>query len=75
MTRTQIYLSEEQRKLLERAAKRERVSMAEVVRRAVDQYFGRISSQPDPKATLESTLGALPHLEVPSRAEWDRSSA
>ena len=72
MRRTQIYLSEEQRRLLDRAAKREGISVAEVIRRAVDEYLGPPGRRPDARAVLARTAGALPYLDVPSRAEWDR---
>jgi hypothetical protein len=72
MRRTQIYLSEDQRRLLDRAAKREGVSVAEIIRQAVDEHFGRRDGSGDAEAILSRTAGALPKLEVPSRREWDR---
>lgn len=72
MQRTQIYLSDEQRRLLDRAARREGVSVAEVIRRAVDEHLGRRERRGDAEAALAGTAGALPDLEVPPRREWDR---
>jgi len=72
MQRTQVYLSEEQRVLLDRAAEREAVSLAEIIRRAVDEYLGREDRGRDKAAALDRTAGALPDLEVPPREEWDR---
>ena len=67
--RTQIYLSEEQRRRIDRVAKSTGVTMAEVIRRAVDAYVG---DEPDPAAALAATFGADPEAGAPSRDEWDR---
>ena len=68
--RTQIYLTAEQRKRLDERRRRERRTLAELVREAVDAY---LAERPvDTAAALNSTFGALPKLEVPSRDEWDR---
>ena len=69
--RTQIYLTSEQRKRLDERRRREHRSLAELVREAVDAYLADRSD--DPAATLNSTFGILPKLEVPSRDEWDRA--
>ena len=69
-TRTQIYLTREQRNGLDRVARREGTSLAQVVRQAVDDYLGHRES--NLQAALDATAGALPDLEVPSRDEWDR---
>ena len=69
--RTQIYLTAEQRKRLDERRRRERRTLAELVREAVDAY---LADRPaDPATALNSTFGALPKLEVPSRDEWDRA--
>jgi Ribbon-helix-helix protein, copG family len=68
-TRTQIYLTDAQRELIDSLAESEGVSMAEVVRRALDSY---LSSEVDPGEALQATFGAAPDLEVPSRDEWSR---
>jgi hypothetical protein len=39
VVRTQVYLSRAQHRALKRAAKREGVSMTELLRRVLDQYF------------------------------------
>lgn len=44
--------------------------MAEVIRRALDLFLRRAVT--DPEFALDSTLGALPELEVPLRSEWAR---
>ena len=68
--RTQIYLTAQQRKRLDERRRREKRSLADLVREAVDAYLADRSS--DAKAALDSTFGALPRLDVPSRDEWDR---
>jgi predicted DNA-binding protein len=69
-TRTQIYLTAEQRRRLDERAKRRGVSLAWVVRDAVDAYLDE--TEADLNAALEATFGTMPDLEVPSRDEWDR---
>ncbi len=68
-TRTQIYLSEQQRARIDRAAESEGVTMAEVIRRAIDQYLG---DEADPSVALAATFGADPAADVPSRDTWRR---
>lgn len=69
--RTQIYLTQEQRRRLDERRRRERRPMAELVREALDAYLAGGGS--DPVQALDSTFGALPRLNVPSRDEWDRA--
>jgi hypothetical protein len=66
-TRTQIYLTEDQRARVDRAARAEGVTMAELIRRALDQYLG---DGPDPTPALAATFGADPAAEAPSRDAW-----
>ena len=68
-TRTQIYLTDEQRRRIDQAAKARGVTMAEIVRQALDAY---LAQEVDPSTVLEATFGALPDVSVPSRDEWDR---
>lgn len=68
-TRTQIYLTDEQRRRIDELAAAEGVTMAEIIRRALDGY---LDEQADPKTALAATFGSVPNLEVPSRDEWDR---
>jgi predicted transcriptional regulator len=72
MQRTQIYLEDDQRQRLDVLADAEGVSMAEVVRRAIDEYLARPRRELNREEWLERTLGALPELEIPSRSEWER---
>jgi hypothetical protein len=72
-TRTQVYLTDEQRRRIDQLVAREGHSLAWVVREALDQYLA--GPAPDRQRALDSTFGALPDLEVPPRAEWDRHPA
>ena len=68
-TRTQVYLTEDQRRMIDEIARSEGVTLAEVVRRALDAYLNAV---PDAAAALASTFGADPEARSPSRDEWDR---
>jgi hypothetical protein len=68
-TRTQIYLTAEQRRRIDQAAAREGVTMAEVIRRALNVYLG---DDVDASTALAATFGAEPLASVPSRDEWQR---
>jgi predicted DNA-binding protein len=69
-TRTQVYLTQEQRQRIDALAEDEGVTMAEIIRRALDLYLE--GEAPDPELALETTFGAAPAATVPSRDEWDR---
>lgn len=73
MVRMQVYLTESQRRSLERKARANGQPVAALIRRAIDRYLGGEGGEPDPRAALARTLGALKDLEVPSRQEWDRA--
>jgi Arc/MetJ-type ribon-helix-helix transcriptional regulator len=68
-TRTQVYLTDHQRRMIDEIAQAEGVTMAEVVRRALDAY---LQAERDGAAELAATFGADPDAAVPSRDEWDR---
>jgi Arc/MetJ-type ribon-helix-helix transcriptional regulator len=72
MWRTQVYLTDEQVKALKRRARGRRVSMAELIRNAIEDFLKR---DVDPETALDRTFGAIPNLEVPARDEWDRGYA
>ena len=74
-TRTQIYLTEDQRARIDRVAEAEGVTMAELIRRALDEYLGddtdsaRPRSQPrsapiPPRRHRRATRGAVADLLV-----------
>jgi Ribbon-helix-helix protein, copG family len=69
-TRTQIYLTHEQRSRLDALRRAEKRTLADLVREAVDQFLVR--RQPGLEGAFDTTFGVSPHLEVPSRDEWDR---
>jgi predicted transcriptional regulator len=69
-TRTQIYLTDEQRRRVDELARSMGVTLAEVVRRALDRFIAE--EQVDPAAALRATFGADPGAHAPSRDEWDR---
>ena len=69
-TRTQVYLTEHQRQRIDALAEAEGVTMAEIIRRALDSYLEDRS--PDPEPALAATFGAARDATVPSRDEWDR---
>ncbi len=68
-TRTQVYLTEEQRRKVDQLAGAEGVAMAEIVRRALDSY---LSDDADATIALATTFGADPSATAPSRDEWQR---
>ena len=68
-TRTQIYLTEQQRRRIDALTVAEGVPMAEVVRRAIDAY---LPGDADTQAALAHTFGAQPDASVPSRDSWQR---
>ena len=69
-TRTQVYLTEQQRQRIDELAGIEGVTLAEIVRRALDAYFS--SYIPDASASFSRTFNAVTDIEVPSRDEWQR---
>lgn len=71
-TRTQIYLTDEQRRRLDERGRRTGAPMARLIREAVDVYLA--DGRPDTDAVLDETFGTLPDLELPSRDEWDRDA-
>lgn len=67
-TRTQIYLTDQQRAGIDELAEVEGLTMAEVIRRALDVYLA--SQRPDVHSALARTFGTLPDATVPGRDEW-----
>ena len=68
--RTQIYLTDDQRKRLDILGRRTGAPLARMIREAVDSYLAQ--DEPDVQTALDETFGTLPELEVPPRSEWDR---
>jgi hypothetical protein len=67
--RTQIYLSAEQRRLLDARGRAIGAPLAKMIRDAVDAYL--IDESPDLGDALDQTFGSLPELETTSRGEWE----
>lgn len=53
----------------DRVAAAKGLTMAEVVRRAVDDY---LDEEPDAELALSATFGSSPDADVPSRDDWQR---
>jgi hypothetical protein len=70
--RTQIYLTDDQRRRLDVRGRRTGAPMARMIREAVDVYLA--DDRPDARAALDETFGTLPDLDLPSREEWDRGA-
>ena len=71
-TRTQIYLTEDQRRRLDARGKRSGQPLARMIREAVDAYLA--NDRPDVDALLDETFGTLPEMETPGRDEWERDA-
>jgi hypothetical protein len=71
-TRTQIYLTDDQRRRLDQRGRRMGAPMARMIREAVDAYLS--DEKQDVEAALDETFGTLPDLELPSRDEWNRDA-
>jgi hypothetical protein len=69
-TRTQVYLTAEQRRRIDELVRTEGVTLAEVVRRALDAYLD--TAYVDPGGALAETFGADAAATYPDRIEWDR---
>jgi hypothetical protein len=69
-TRTQVYLTNEQRKRLDELMRRRGATLAELIREAVDSYLAE--AKLDAKGPLERSYGAAADFEIPSRHEWDK---
>lgn len=69
--RTQVYLTERQRRALDALRRRDGRPLAEHVRAALDRYLEEVAADPGP--ALDATFGALPGLAPPPRDEWDRT--
>jgi hypothetical protein len=68
-----VYLTEDQRRMIDEIARAEGVTLAEVVRRALDAYLDAyLDAERDASAALASTFGADPDARSPSRDDWDR---
>lgn len=64
--RTQVYLSEEQRRRIDAVA--EGVTRAEIVRQGLDAYLTAVHG--DPSTAIAAMFGADPRAQHPDRDEW-----
>jgi Arc/MetJ-type ribon-helix-helix transcriptional regulator len=72
-TRTQVYLTQDQRDRIEELRARDGRSLAEVIRAALDAYLTRREpTLEELQGALDETFGSMPDLQAPGRAEWDR---
>ncbi len=77
-TRTQVYLTAEQRRQVDELRARDGRSLAEVVRAALDEYLqthARAAAEEDlaeRKRVLDETFGIAPDFPYPDRSDWDR---
>jgi hypothetical protein len=70
-TRTQIYLTAEQRRRLDDRGRSNGLGLAEMIRAAVDAYLGH---ETDLKSALDETFGALPDLGAGGSDGWMRGT-
>lgn len=68
--RTQIYLTEEQRRRIDELTDARGDSLAEIVRKALDRYLDEESEAVE--AALGATFGADPEARSIDRDEWNR---
>lgn len=66
--RTQIYLTEAQRRELDSLAEREGASLAELIRDAVDEYLD--ARPPGIDAVLAESFGSVDDATAAERSEW-----
>ncbi len=77
-TRTQVYLTQEQRDQIEELRARDGRTLAEVIRSALDEYLethGRAAEakeRTERQRVLDETFGAIPDFPYPDRSDWDR---
>ena len=77
-TRTQVYLTADQRRALDELRARDGRTLAEVVRAALDEYLathGRDAAERERAETqrvLDETFGIAPDFPYPNREEGDR---
>lgn len=69
-TRTQVYLTADQRRRIDVRTRRDGTTLAHIIREALDEYL--VAEPVDTDRALAETFGSLPELEVPPRDEWNR---
>ena len=77
-TRTQVYLTKEQRDRIDDLRARDGRTLAEVIRAALDEYLsthGREAAErerAERERALDETFGVAPDFPYPERSDWDR---
>jgi Arc/MetJ-type ribon-helix-helix transcriptional regulator len=77
-TRTQVYLTAEQRRKIEELRARDGRTLAEVIRAALDEYLsthGRDAAErarAETQRAFDETFGVAPDFPYPDRGEPDR---
>jgi hypothetical protein len=77
-TRTQVYLTEEQRRQIEELRSRDGRTLAEVIRTALDEYLATHGPKAaerelaERQRVLDETFGSIPDFPYPDRSDWDR---
>jgi hypothetical protein len=77
-TRTQVYLTQDQRDRIEELRARDGRTLAEVIRAALDEYLathGQIAEEAqraERQRVLDETFGIAPDFPYPDRSDWDR---
>jgi hypothetical protein len=77
-TRTQVYLTEDQRREIEKLRARDGRTLAEVVRAALDEYLAthgpaaEEARRQETQRVLDETFGIAPDFPYPDRDEPDR---
>lgn len=72
-TRTQVYLTEEQRRQIEELRARDGRTLAEVIRAALDEYLSTHGRQAadreraERQRVLDETFGSIPDFPYPDR--------
>jgi predicted DNA-binding protein len=80
-TRTQVYLTQEQRDRIEDLRSRDGRTLAQVIRAALDDYLATHGAAAEEarraelQRALDETFGSMPDLDVPPRDDWDRFDA
>jgi len=64
--RTQIYLTERQRKALDARRRRERKTLAAVIRDAIDAYIGTPATA-ETQRIVDASFGSIPDFKIPPR--------
>jgi Arc/MetJ-type ribon-helix-helix transcriptional regulator len=77
-TRTQVYLTEDQRREIDELRASDGRTLAEVVRAALDEYLATHGPEAmekeraETQRVLDETFGIAPDFPYPDRSDWDR---